>query len=63
MSELWTVEDIAAFLKKSRRAVYDRILPIPDFPKAIRIPSVRGGKLHPLWKADEVYKWVNKYQK
>ena len=63
MSELWTIEDIASFLKKSRSAVYARVVTIPDFPKAIRLPSSSGKRLHPLWKADEVYKWVTKYQK
>ena len=63
MSELWTISDIAVFLKKSRQAVYASVLPIPDFPKAIRLPSAGGKRLHPLWKADEIYKWVTKYQK
>lgn len=63
MSELWTVEDIASFLKKSRSSVYARIITIPDFPKAIRLPSSGGKSLHPLWKSDEVFKWVSKYQK
>jgi hypothetical protein len=63
MSELWTVSDIATFLKRSRQAVYASVLPIPDFPKAIRLPSAGGKRLHPLWKADEVSKWVERYQK
>ncbi len=63
MSELWTVEDIASFLKKSRSAVYARVINVPDFPKAIRLPSENGRSLHPLWKAEEIFKWVEKYQK
>lgn len=63
MSELWTIEDIASFLKKSRATVYARVITIPDFPKAIRLPSSGGKKLHPLWSSEEVCKWVMKYQK
>jgi predicted DNA-binding transcriptional regulator AlpA len=63
MSELWTIEDIASFLKKSRTTVYARVVTIPDFPKAIRLPSAGGKRLHPLWKAEEIFKWVEKYQK
>lgn len=63
MSELWTVEDIASFLRKSRSAVYARVINVPDFPKAIRLPSDNGKSLHPLWRKDEVCSWVLKYQK
>ncbi len=63
MSDLWSIAEIALYLKKSRTAVYAGVINIPDFPKAIRLPSPTGKKAHPLWKADEIYKWVTKYQK
>lgn len=62
-AELWTIDEISSFLKKSRATVYARIINVPDFPKAIRLPSSSGKSLHPLWRADEVQKWVFKYQK
>ena len=35
-----------------------RIAYLPDFPKAIRLPSGKGLG-HPRWKATEVIGWVN----
>ena len=63
MSELWTVDEISLFLKKSKRTVYARVICVPDFPKAIRLPSDKGKKAHPLWFAKEVIDWVLKYQR
>lgn len=63
MSELWTVEEIASFLKKSKRSVYARVITVPDFPRAIRLPSDKGKKAHPLWLSKEVIDWVLKYQR
>jgi prophage regulatory protein len=60
--DLWSSDQIAAYLKKDRRKVMERVVCLPDFPKAIRLPSVTGGKQHPLWKACEVIQWVESYQ-
>lgn len=62
-AELWTIEEIASFLKKSKRSVYSRVITVPDFPKAIRLPSEKGKRAHPLWFAKEVIDWVMKYQR
>lgn len=59
--DLWDVATIAQFLKRSDAAVRERICALPDFPKAIRLPS-QGGRGHPLWKATEVIAWAEKYR-
>lgn len=62
MSELWTVEDIASFLKRKKRYVGERLVNMPGFPQAIRLPAPTGGRGNPLWKAAEIYAWVDKFQ-
>jgi len=62
MSELWTVEDIASFLKRKKRYVGERLVNVPGFPQAIRLPAPNGGRGNPLWKSDEISDWVNKFQ-
>lgn len=59
--DLWDVSTIASFLKRSDSNVRERICPLPDFPKAIRLPSLNG-RGHPLWKAAEVIAWAEKYR-
>lgn len=63
MSELWSVDEISLFLKKSKRTVYAAVITVPDFPNAIRLPSEKGKKAHPLWLAKEVIDWVMKHQR
>ena len=60
--DLWSSDQIAAYLKKDRRKVMERIACLPDFPRAIRLPSTTGGKGQPLWKAKEVIAWAESYQ-
>jgi hypothetical protein len=59
--DLWDVSVIAQYLKRDPSVVRERICCLPDFPKAIRLPSTRG-KGHPLYKAKEVIQWAEKYQ-
>lgn len=59
--DLWDVSTIAAYLKRSESNVRERLCPLPDFPKAIRLPS-QAGRGHPLWKASEVIAWAEKYR-
>jgi predicted DNA-binding transcriptional regulator AlpA len=59
---LWDMSTIAAYLKVTQRHVGERIVCLPSFPKAIRLPSAKGNS-HPRWKAAEVIDWVEKYQK
>jgi len=60
--DLWDIETIAAYMKLSNSSVRERFACLPDFPKAIRLPSKLGKKAHPLYKAKEVIEWVGKYQ-
>ena len=60
--DLWSTVEIAAYLKKSPASVADRVVCLPGFPQAIRLPSATGGKGHPLWKAIEVIAWTEKHQ-
>lgn len=60
--DLWDADMIAAYLKRSSRQVMSRYAPLPDFPRAIRLPSTTGGCGQPLWKATDVIAWAEKYQ-
>lgn len=62
---LWDVSDIGAYLKRSPQTVRERIVCLPDFPKPIRTPALREGKVtrgHPAWKAMEVIKWTESHR-
>ncbi len=60
--DFWDVATIARLLKRSDDQVRERVVCLPDFPKAIRLPAESGGRSRPLWKATEVLAWINKYQ-
>lgn len=59
--DLWDVSMIAQFLKRDPAVVRERITPLPDFPKAIRLPA-KQGRAHPLYKAAEVIQWAETYR-
>ena len=60
--DLWTVDDIAAYLKKNRRTVQNSVLKFSGFPLAVRVPSENGGKSNPLWVAKEVKAWALRFK-
>ncbi|MEW8692251.1 MAG: hypothetical protein AB2535_14340 [Candidatus Thiodiazotropha endolucinida] len=61
--DLWSVREIAAYLKRSEAVVRERITPLPGFPQAIRLPVAGSkGRGQPLWKAKEVIIWAEKHQ-
>lgn len=60
--DLWSSKEIAAYLKKSEREVIERVVVVPGFPQAIRLPTLRGSKSHPRWKAIEVIEWAERHQ-
>lgn len=60
--DLWSGTEIGAYLKVGSRQVLERYAPLPDFPKAIRLPTGEGGKGQPRWKASEVIAWAEKHQ-
>lgn len=41
--DLWSVKEIAAYLKRSKAVARERITALPGFPQAIRLP-VAGSK-------------------
>lgn len=59
---LWSGDDIATYLRRDKRTVMEKLACLPDFPKAIKLPSASGGKGWPLWVAKEVIAWAKGYQ-
>lgn len=60
--EMWDIATIAACMKLSESQVRERLAPQPDFPKAVRLPTTRGGRGHARYRAKEVWAWMMKYQ-
>lgn len=60
--DLWDSECAGLYLKVSARTVAERFAPLPDFPKAIRLPTESGGRGHPRWPAEEIRAWAKKYR-
>jgi len=60
--DLWGPDEIAAYLKMSRRTASEKITKIPGFPQSIYLPTKGPGRGHPRWKAIEVIEWVQSYQ-
>ena len=58
-AEIWTVDDIANYVRLSRSSVQSRIICRKDFPRAIRIPtdSGMGGR---RWYSKEVKHWASR---
>lgn len=59
---LWDIATIAAYLQRSENQVRERMACLPDFPKAIRLPSSTATRGHALYKAKEVIGWAARYQ-
>lgn len=61
--QLWTCKGIAAYLQRSTSVVQERVVTLPGFPRAIRLPTQRPGvKGQPLWKAAEVIAWAESHK-
>jgi len=60
--DLWDVATIANYLKRSESVVRERMACLPDFPKAIRLPSTRSARGQALYRAKEVIQWAARYQ-
>lgn len=54
----WTAKNCAEELGIQPATFLRNYAPLPTFPKRINIPKSR----RPLWRANEVIEWVNKYQ-
>lgn len=61
--DLWSAEEIGLFFKRDPKHVRERLVYLPRFPAAIKIP-VLGSKVksRPLWRACEVVDWANLHQ-
>lgn len=55
--ELWNSDDCAAFLRCQRRHFLENFKPLPTFPRALYLPTIRGNS-RPLWYAAEVQAWA-----
>jgi len=60
--DLWDIATIATYLKRSESVVRERMACLPDFPKAIRLPSTRSARGQALYRAKEITQWASKYQ-
>lgn len=60
--DLWDIATIATYLKRSESVVRERMACLPDFPKAIRLPSTRSARGQALYRAKEVIQWAARYQ-
>lgn len=60
--DLWDIATIAAYLKRSEAVVRERMACLPDFPKAIRLPSTKTARGQALYRAREVIAWAAGYQ-
>jgi hypothetical protein len=60
--DLWDIAMIAALLKRSESQVRTHMACLPDFPKAIRLPSARAARGQALYRAKDVLAWAAKYQ-
>ena len=60
--DLWDIATIARYLKRSESVVRERMACLPDFPKAIRLPSTRSVRGQALYRAKEIIQWACRYQ-
>jgi hypothetical protein len=60
--DMWDIATIAAVFKRSESQVRERMACLPDFPKAIRLPSSTAGRGQALYPALEVLAWAKKYR-
>lgn len=59
--ELWTSQDIAAYLKLSAYTVERRVVVQPGFPSSVQ-PCATGAKAAKRWFAGEVITWLRQHR-
>lgn len=59
--DLWSVTEIADYLKCTERYVLDNFAARPDFPPAVRLPGKGARRGHPRYKASDVIKWAESW--
>ena len=58
MSEaLWTAEDVARYLGRTKATVLKQDQYIVGFPRPIRLPTEKG-RGHPRWVPKEIREWA-----
>lgn len=62
MTPLMNAKEVGDFLGVSPRQVTERYMLVPGFPKAIRLPTVSGGRGKPKWVSSDISAWVSKYK-
>ena len=58
--ELWTVDDVARYLRLSKSSVQSRVIGKSGFPRAVRIPTEAGMGGGRRWYRKEVVAWVSR---
>ncbi|WP_229261897.1 hypothetical protein [Duganella guangzhouensis] len=58
--DLWDTSLVAAYLKRSVDNVRKEIIPLPSFPKPIRLPV--AGRAQALYRARDVIAWAESHQ-
>ena len=59
--ELWTCQDIAAYIKLSAYTVERRVVVRPGFPASVQ-PCATGAKAAKRWFAVEVITWLRQHR-
>jgi len=59
--DLWSVAEIADYLKCTERYALDNYASRPDFPAAVRLPGKGSRRGHPRYKAAEVIRWAESW--
>lgn len=60
-NELWTAQDIAAYLKLSACTIERRVVVQPGFPASVQ-PCATGAKAAKRWFAGEVIIWLRQHR-
>ena len=60
--DLSDIATIATYLKRSELVVRERMARLPDFPKAIRLPTTRSVRGQALYRVKEIIQWAGRYQ-
>jgi predicted DNA-binding transcriptional regulator AlpA len=56
-NELWDAEDIATYVRLSKKSVQNHMLDMPGFPRPVVLPT--GGR---RWVASEIKAWVLRHR-
>ena len=59
---LWTSAECSSYFRRSPDRFLTDIAALPDFPRAIRLPTGKSRQSRPLWEAREVIQFARKYK-